>query len=95
VTVKESVIERELVRAVEARGGLCLKVTVIGRRGFVDRLVILPGGHVRFVELKRPRGGRVAAHQKQYHRELAALGCVVVIVRDLRDIAWVVHTARL
>ena len=31
--VKEVVVERSLRRQVEARGGLCLKVTTLGRRG--------------------------------------------------------------
>jgi hypothetical protein len=42
--IRESAIERELCERVAAAGGRAEKVTVIGRRGFFDRLVILPGG---------------------------------------------------
>ena len=46
---REAAVERELVRRVRALGGLCEKVRVAGRRGFFDRLVVLPG-RVIFVE---------------------------------------------
>jgi hypothetical protein len=88
--VKEAVIESALVRRVEARGGMCVKVQVIGRRGFVDRLVVLPKppfpARVLFVEVKKPRGGRVAFHQMQWHEALRTLGAEVAVVRTLEDI---------
>ena len=43
VAVKESAIETELMRRVDAAGGVAEKVTLLGRRGFYDRLVVLPG----------------------------------------------------
>lgn len=84
---KESVIERALVDYAKARGGVCWKVRVIGQRGFVDRLIVLPYGRVIFVELKRPRGGRLSPHQKQWHAEMRALDVEVAVVRNLADIA--------
>jgi Holliday junction resolvase len=85
--VKESVIERELVARVKAAGGFCLKVTVLGRRGFPDRLVILPGGKVCLVELKRPRGSRISIHQGEYIKLLMALNVDCFIVKNAEDIA--------
>jgi hypothetical protein len=85
VGIKESAIERELCDRVAARGGLCLKVQTIGRRGFFDRLVVLRG-RVIFVELKRPRGGRLAAHQIWYIKAFTELGAMAVVVRSSRDI---------
>ena len=87
----ESVVERALIGAVARAGGLCEKVTVVGRRGFVDRLVVLPahyphGPRILFVEVKRPRGGRVSPHQKQWHAQLKALGVAVAIVRTTGDV---------
>ena len=41
--VRENVVEEELVRRVRAIGGIAEKTTVIGRRGFFDRVVVLPG----------------------------------------------------
>jgi hypothetical protein len=83
--MRESAVENELCRRVAARGGLCLKVQTIGRRGFFDRIVVLPG-RVIFVELKRPRGGRLSAHQKGYAESFAALGASVALVQSFTDI---------
>jgi len=83
---KESVVERELAQRVRDRGGRCEKVTVLGSRGFFDRLILLPGGRVIFAELKRPRGGRLSAHQKMYRDEYVALGAAVVLIKNTKDI---------
>jgi hypothetical protein len=84
---KENVVERELLRRVQALGGRCEKVQVIGRRGFFDRLVGLPGGRIILVEVKRPRGGVVSPHQKKFHTEYKALGIPIAIVKTVEDIA--------
>ena len=85
--VRENVIEVELVRRVNALGGVAEKVTVIGGRGFFDRLVVLPGGRIFFVECKRPRGGRLSEHQMQRHARYRALGIdCIAIVKNLADI---------
>lgn len=83
---RESKVERELRDRIEANGGECIKVTVIGRRGFFDRLVTLPGGRVILVEVKRPKGGRVAPHQMLWHERFAELGVAVAIVKRSADI---------
>jgi hypothetical protein len=83
---RENVIEAELVRRVEQAGGMAEKVTVIGRRGFFDRLVVLPGGLVVFCEVKRPRGGVFSMHQIQRHKVYRSLGVAVAIVKNSADI---------
>jgi Holliday junction resolvase len=85
-SVKESVIERELRLRVEEHGGECIKVQAIGRRGFFDRVVILPGGRTVFVEVKRPKGGRVSLHQIKYHERFAELGIAIALVKTSADI---------
>jgi len=82
----ESAVETELVMRVRAIGGVAEKVTVQGRRGFFDRLVVLPGGHIVFVECKREKLGRLSPHQIERHRMYKALGAAVVIVRNSADI---------
>ncbi len=86
VKLRESAIETELVRRVRAAGGIAEKATVIGRRGFFDRVVVLPGGRVVFVECKRPRGGRLSQHQILRIAQYRALGAVVDIVSKSEDI---------
>jgi hypothetical protein len=86
LSVRESKIERELRERVLAAGGRCEKVTVIGSRGFFDRLLLFPGGRIIFVELKRPRGGRTTQHQRQYAYDYTVLGAVVVLIKNSADI---------
>jgi hypothetical protein len=84
--VKESAIEAELIRRVEEIGGIAEKVTVIGRRGFFDRLIVLPGGETLYVEVKRPKGGRISKHQRARHAKYSDLGARVAIVKTMADI---------
>jgi hypothetical protein len=86
VKIKESAIERALVARVHALGGMCVKVAARGQRGFFDCIVFLPGGVVCFCELKRPRGGRLSPHQRQYAARLTALGAVACVIWKLADI---------
>jgi len=71
---------------VRALGGRAEKVVVLGSRGFFDRLLVLPGGRVIFAECKRPKGGRLSAHQIERVRIYIALGAVVAIVENSADI---------
>ena len=83
---KEHTVEEQLVRRVRAAGGICEKTRVIGRRGFFDRVVVLPGGRVVFCECKRPIGGRLSAHQIQRIAQYEALGAEVRVVHNAEDI---------
>jgi hypothetical protein len=84
--IKENLIEAELLTRVRVAGGVAEKVTVRGSRGFFDRLVVLPGGRIVFVECKRPRGGVVSAHQRQRHERYKALGVAVELILSSADI---------
>ena len=84
--VRENVVEEELVRRVRALGGIAEKTTVIGRRGFFDRVIVLPGGKVIFVECKRPKGGRLSPHQIERIRQYRVLGAVACTVQNSADI---------
>lgn len=52
----ESSIERQLKRTVEGLEDkiMCLKFESPGMSGVPDRVILLPGGHTVFVELKQP-----------------------------------------
>lgn len=79
-------IERKLRRMVKARGGLCLKWVCPGWAGVPDRIVLLPGGRICFVETKRPKGGRLSQLQKKWHEILARLGFDVYVIWDAEDL---------
>ena len=49
--MKESTVERNIRRQVEGLGGVAWKWVSPGRRGVPDRICILPGPHIIFVEL--------------------------------------------
>ena len=80
---REAVVERRLVRVVKELGGFTVKL--VQGEGLPDRLVLLPGGRVVFVELKKPRGGVVAPLQVLRHRELDGLGFSTVVCWALGD----------
>ena len=67
--MRESKIEKALVKRVKAEGGEVRKVQWIGRRGAPDRLVMLPGRNPVLVELKAPKG-RLSKLQEREHEIL-------------------------
>lgn len=70
----EKDIEKKLRKMVEKHGGLCLKWSCPGWSGVPDRIVLLPGGCLVFVETKRPKGGRLSELQKWWAKKLVGLG---------------------
>ena len=71
---RERDVERTLSVMVRRHGGWCLKWVCPGWSGAPDRIVLLPGGRVIFVEVKRPKGGRVSPRQAWFAEQLRALG---------------------
>ena len=67
-------IERRLVQTVKQMGGLCLKWVCPGWAGVPDRIILLPGARVVFVETKRPKGGKRSKLQIWWADMLRALG---------------------
>jgi hypothetical protein len=84
--IEEIAVERHLVASVTARGGLCLKFISPGRRGAPDRIVCLPGRPAHFVEVKRPRNGKLASHQVRYHNDLKAAGQPVSVLWSREEV---------
>ena len=83
--MKESVVEAALVERARALGGIAMKFTSPGRNGVPDRIVILPGGRLVFVELKG-HGGRLSPGQVREHARLRELGQVVVVVDSVEQV---------
>ncbi len=72
---KEASIEDYLRTRTETLGGICIKLSPVGLRGVPDRLIVLAGPRVIFVELKRPTGGVVSKLQHWWRDRLVRLGC--------------------
>ncbi len=75
--LREARSEARLCAGIRALGGLCPKFNPTGERGWPDRVVVMPGGRVYWVELKSLRG-RLTPWQTRRHLELKALGQEVV-----------------
>ena len=85
----EKEIEHKLKVLVEGRlGGVCLKWVCPGWSGVPDRIILLPGGRVHFVELKRPEGSKVAPLQLWWKRRLEGLGFNVWHVHTEEELAY-------
>lgn len=82
---QESRVEQELIRGVKALGGTTFKFISPGRAGVPDRIVILPGGIVQFVELKAP-GGTVSRIQKQMIVRLNSLDVAALVLTGTDEV---------
>ena len=80
--ILEKDIEAYLKKRVEADGGVFLKFPAMHVEGFPDRILLMPRGITCFVELKRPKGGRLSEMQKYWHKKLDELGYEVFVVKD-------------
>jgi hypothetical protein len=52
--------------------------------GVPDLALVIPGGHIRFIEVKAA-AGRLSAEQTAIHSWLTALGCPAAICRSVDD----------
>ncbi len=80
----EKELERKLRAEVKAAGGLCLKWESPGYVGVPDRMILLPGGRVLFVELKAP-GKKERPRQRVVQQLLRDLGFEVYSSVDSLD----------
>ena len=85
MSLLERDIERYLVRRTIEHGGVAYKWVSPGRVGVADRIVLLPGGVVWFVELKTVRG-RLSAWQKLFATEMARLGMNYIVIRSKEEV---------
>lgn len=82
----EKEIEKRMREAIKKAGGRAYKFLSPGCVGVPDRIVIMPGGKIYFVELKRS-GESLRPIQKQQVRRLRDLGCQVRTVAGLEEMA--------
>lgn len=86
--MREKQVEQKLVRAVKARGGICPKFVSPGFDGMPDRIVLLPGRHFGFVEVKAP-GEVPRPLQVSRHRLMEKLGFRVYVLDDPEKIGGI------
>ena len=88
--MREKQIEQKLVRAVKARGGICPKLVCPGMDGMPDRIMLIPGGRMCFVEVKAP-GKKPRPLQLSRHRLLRRLGFRVYVLDDPAMVAGILN----
>ena len=82
----EKEVESYFVKRAKEEGYLAVKFVPDQKKGMPDRLLLLPRGHVVWVELKRPKGGRLSAIQKYQHQKLRSYGHVVYVVATRKEV---------
>lgn len=83
----EKDIERKLTNLVTKYGGRCLKWVCPGWTGVPDRIILLPGGRIYFIELKRPKGGNYSKMQDWWRDTMNELGCNYYRIKNADDLA--------
>ena len=92
--MKESELEEKFRRMVREAGGKAYKFVSPGNDGVPDRLVVLPGGRIGFIELKQ-KGQRPRKLQQHRMRELEEMGCFTAVVDDLETAQNVIAAIRM
>lgn len=87
--MREKTIEQKFRAAVKAAGGLAVKFASPGFDGVPDRLVLLPGGRMAFVEVKA-KGKKPRPLQLARHRLLRRLGFKVYVLDDESQIGGII-----
>ena len=88
--MREKTIEQKFRAAVKAAGGLAVKFTSPGFDGVPDRLALLPGGRMAFVEVKA-KGEKPRPLQLARHKLLRRLGFKVYVLDDERQIGGIIE----
>ena len=84
----ERTVEKRLTTEVKKRGGLSPKFVSPGLDGVPDRLVLLPAGHIGFVECKAP-GKTLRPLQVRRKEQLEALGFSVYCLDGVDQIGGI------
>lgn len=86
--MREKETEAKLVKAVRKLGGLAPKFVSPGLDGVPDRLVLLPGGKIAFIELKA-ENRKMRPLQVRRKRQLESLGFSVYCINRPEQIGGI------
>ena len=91
--MREKELEKKLTLEVKKRGGLAVKFVSPGFDGMPDRIVLMPGGIIAFVEVKAP-GKRPRLLQIARHKFLRGLGFLVFVLDNEKKIGGVLDAVQ-
>ena len=83
--MSEKDVENYFKWAVINAGGKTWKFTSPANRGVPDRIAVMPGAKVWFVEIKT-RGGKLSALQEQFAKDAKSLGLNYAVVWSKEDV---------
>jgi hypothetical protein len=86
----EKLIEKTLNAEVKSLGGWSLKLLCQFVTGLPDRLVLLPGGIIFFVEVKST-GKTASPVQRLVHKRLRRLGFTVHVIDTLKQLNQILN----
>lgn len=81
----EKHIEAHLVKKVKEIGGVAYKFVSPANRGVADRVVVLPGGGVIFVEVKSATG-KLSPLQEQFAKDMQRLGQNYIVLKSREEV---------
>lgn len=87
----EKVVERKLVEAVKANGGMCIKLLCDQLTGLPDRMCLFPNHKIVFVELKTT-GRKPKRIQLFIHDKLRALGFRVEVIDSVEGVEQLINS---
>ncbi len=87
--MREKALEHKFVMEVKRVGGLALKFVSPGFDGVPDRIVLLHGGKIGFVEVKAP-GEKPRPLQLARHRLFRRLGFKVFVLDNSDEIGGII-----
>ena len=88
----EKAIEAYLVRKVESCGGICLKFMSHSETGYPDRLLLMPGGRMAWVEVKS-KGEKPRLIQEVRMARLRRMGFRVYVADSREKVDEIVRAA--
>ncbi len=91
--MREKQIENKLTIEAKKLGGIAVKFVSPSFAGIPDRLVLIPDGHIAFVELKAP-GKKPRPLQLSRHRLLRSLGFRVYVIDSVEQIGGMLDEVR-
>lgn len=91
--MREKQIENKLTIEAKKLGGIAVKFVSPSFDGMPDRLVLIPDGHIAFVELKAP-GKKPRPLQLSRHRLLRSLGFRVYVIDSVDQIGGMLDEVR-
>ena len=85
--MREREIEEYLRLGVKRLGGIAFKFTSPGNAGVPDRIVIVPGGDVYFVELKAEgKRENLSPLQRNFINKLKNLNCDARVIASFKEV---------